>query len=272
MLDFPEIRQQEMPPLLIMTQHRLGGVGKSLVAHLLAEASHRSLLSLWLYDNDGQQFLKPYGQLTRLLLAATEIVVNDPLADIRAHEALDQRLHMALPNDILLYDGAASSINRHTYAVDQLDFGPRLEAIGRYAMIAIPVTTRPDIARDALVAFEIWRDLLPSPHIIVPFISNRDGDVRNVSPGHDLRKLVKMANDGVVVIPPTPMAIINEIRLSGLTLGDMADPRKILEIAKIAESIGQNPTIFQLMRRASAKLITETDGAMRRLGFTLGLS
>lgn len=271
MLDFPEIPQSDQPPLIVLTQHRIGGSGKSLAAQLLCEAAHRSGLNLSIFDNDEQRFFDAYGTVSRIKLPASESVVHDPIADIRVHAALDRRLHEAQDNECIIYDCAAASIDRHTFVVDELDIALRLQAMDRHCVVFVPVTVRPDIAREAIVAYEIWRDLLDPPNRVIPVLSHRDGDVRNVPAGHDLRKLLKIARDGVLVVPPTPMAVINEIRLSGLRLGEMADPRNILATAEIAHRIGQDPTIFQLMRRASAKLLTGTDAPMRRLGFTLGL-
>jgi hypothetical protein len=271
MIDFPEIPPCDTPPLIVLTQHRLGGSGKSLCGQLLVDAAYRSGLDLKLFENDDQPFYDPYGEVCHIKMPATETVVHNSRADVSAHVSLDRALIAAGPNDCLIYDCSAASINRHTYVFDELDFALRLAAMERYCMVAIPVSARPDLAREALLGFEIWRDLLPFPNRIVPMINQRDGDVHDLPPGHDLHTLIKLASDGVFVIPRTTMAVINDWRRSNMRLCDLADTRDILGTAAMAKKIGQDPTIMQMMRRAAGRLLTESDNQMVRLGFLPGL-
>ncbi|MGV8855897.1 MAG: hypothetical protein ACOH2L_14770, partial [Devosia sp.] len=189
MLEIPELVASELPPLLTLTSQRLGGSGKSLGGQIIVDGSYRSALDLHIFENDNQRFYDPYGPVQHVPLPPTEEVVHDPIADVRIHAGLDRALLAAGPNDCLIYDCAAASINRHTYVVDQLDVGLRLEAMGRHALVLVLTSARDDIARDALETFEVWRDLLPGTHRIVPMISQRDGNIHKLPTGHDLRKL-----------------------------------------------------------------------------------
>ena len=271
MTDFPEIPNCDKPPLIVLTQHRLGGSGKSLIGQLFVDAAFRSGLDVGLYENDDQTFYDAYGKVCHIRMPATEVVVHEPRADVTAHGAFDRAVLAAGSNSCLLYDCSAASLNRHTYVFDELDYALRLHAAGRYCLVLIPVSARPDIARESLVAYEVWRDLLPHPNRIVPVINQRDGNVHDLPAGHDVHTLVRQASDGVFVIPRTTMAVINDWRRSGMRLCDLADTRDILGTAAMAEKIGQDPTIMQMMRRAAGRLLTETDPQMIRLGFLQGL-
>tara|TARA_A100001391_G_scaffold205405_1_gene205801 strand:+ start:1529 stop:2344 length:816 start_codon:yes stop_codon:yes gene_type:complete len=271
MLEIPDLVAAERPPLLTLTSHRLGGTGKSLSGQIVVDAAYRSGLNLAIFENDDQNFYDPYGNVHHVVLPATDEVVHDPIADVRVHGEFDRALLEAGPDDCLIYDCAAASINRHTYVIDQLDVGPRLEAMGRHALVLVPTSAREDIAREALETYEVWRDLLPTPHRIVPMISQRDGDVRHLPAGHDLRKLVKLTGDGAFLVPRIPTAIINDVRRSGMKLCELADTRNLLATKEMARKIGMDPTIVQMMRRSAGTVLSETDAQMRCLGFTLGL-
>lgn len=271
MLDIPELVAQERPPLLTMNSHLLGGAGKSLGGHICADAAYRSGLALHIFENDGQRFYDPYVSVNQVVLPPSEELLHDQIADIRVHRGFDKALRDAGPTDCVIYDCAAASLNRHTFVVDQLDIGLRLEAMGRYALILVPTSAREDISREALVTWEVWRDLLPSPHLIVPMISQRDGNVHSLPAGHDLRKLLKLANDGALLLPRIAMSVVNDIRLSGLKLCELGDSRNPLATAQMADKMGMDPTLVQMMRRVAAGLLEDTDAQMQRLGFTLAL-
>lgn len=271
MLDIPELVAAAQPPLVAITSQRLGGCGKSLGGQIVVDGAYRSGLTPRIFENDGQHFYAPYGDVRHVLLPPTDEVVHDQIADIRVHSGFDQALLGAKPDDCLIYDCAAGALNRHTFVVDQLDVGLRLEAMGRHALVLVMTSAREDIAREALETFEVWRDLLPEPHRIVPMISQRDGDIRKLPAGHDLHKLLGIASDGAFLLPRIPMAIVNDIRRSGFKLCDLADTRNPLATAEMARKMGMDPTIVQMMRRSSGTLLSETDEQMTRLGFTLGL-
>lgn len=130
MLEIPDLVAAERPPLLTLTSHRLGGTGKSLSGQIVVDAAYRSGLNLAIFENDDQNFYDPYGNVHHVVLPATDEVVHDPIADVRVHGEFDRALLEAGPDDCLIYDCAAASINRHTYVIDQLDVDPRLEAMG----------------------------------------------------------------------------------------------------------------------------------------------
>jgi len=271
MLTIPELTTSDKPPLLTLASQRLGGCGKSLGGQITVDSSYRSALDLHIFENDGQNFYDPYGTVRHVSLPPTDEVVHDQIADVRVHAELDRALLGAGANDCLIYDCAAGSLNRHTYVIDQLDIGPRLVAMDRHALVFVMTSARDDIARQGLETFEVWRDLLPSPHRIVPMISQRDGDIHQVPAGHDLRKLLKIATEGAFLVPRVPMTVVNDIRRSGLKLCELADTRNPLATAEMARKMAMDPTIVQLMRRSASALLSQTDEQMMRLGFTLGL-
>ncbi|WP_127143893.1 hypothetical protein [Pelagibacterium montanilacus] len=271
MLDIPEIVAAPQSPLLTIPSHRLGGSAKSFMSQILVDAGHRSGLDLKIFENDSQRFYDPYASVQHILFPPTDVVVHDPIADVRVHSVLDRALLEAGPNDCLIYDTSAASINRLTFVMDQLDVALRLVAMERHALIVVPTSAREDIARDALETYEVWRDLLPAPHRVVPAVSQRDGDIHTLPAGHDLRKLLKVAEDGAFLMPQVPMTIIDGIRRSGLMLFRLGDSRNPLETAEMAKKMGMDPTLVQMMRRAAGTILSETDEQMRRLGFILGL-
>lgn len=271
MLEIPELAVQQQPPLLILSSHPLGGCSKSFTTQIFVDGAYRAGLNLHIVENDNQRFYDPYGDVNHLPMPPAEELIHDQLADIRAHAGFDKAVREAKPNDCVTYDCAAASLNRHTFVIDQLDVALRLEAMERYIMVAIPTSAREDIARQALEAWEVWRDLLPSPHIIIPVISQRDGDVRRLPEGHDLRKLLRIANDGAFLLPRVPMSVVNDMRLSGLKLCELGDSRNPLATGEMARKMGMDPTLVQLMRRVAAGVLMDTDVQMERLGFTLGL-
>lgn len=271
MFDIPEPAISEQPPALALIQQQIGGSGKSFTGQLLADAAYRSERELGIFENDGQRFYDGYGPVTRLLLPPSEEVVHDPIADVRAHSPLSTALSSLSDDGLLLYDCCAANLNRHTFAIQYTNLPERVLATGRHCLILIPSSARPDIAREALTGYEVWRDLLPSPHRVIPVISRRDGTIDHLPAGHDLLKLVKSAADGVLLMPRTPMAIINDIRRSGLRLCDLADMRNPLSTPEIAARIGQDPTIVEMMRRCAGDMIAKFDPQLQRLGFPLGL-
>jgi len=271
MLDIPEIVAANQPPAIAMITQKPGGCSKSFGTQIVVDGAYRSGLDLHIFQNDNQPFYDPYGAVHHTPLPATDEVVHDPIADVRVHSLFDRTLLQAGSTDCLIYDCAAGSLNRHTYIVDQLDLGLRLAAMGRHILILVPTSAREDIARESLETVEVWRDLLPEPHRIVPMISQRDGDIHRLPSGHDLRKLMKIATDGAYLLPRIPMSVLNDIRRSGMKLCDLADPRNPLATAEMARTMGMDPTIVQLMRRAAGTLLSETDEQTMRLGFTLGL-
>lgn len=271
MFEIPELLVAEQPPLLILISHRIGGSGKSLGGQIFCDGAYRSMLNPHIFENDSQRFFDPYGNVHHVPLPPTEEVVHDQIADIRVHIEFDRALLNAAHSDCLIYDCAAASINRHTFVIDQLDIGLRLEAMGRHALVLVPTSAREDIAREAVECWQIWRDLLPSPHRVVPMISQRDGNIHTLPAGHDLRKLLKMSSDGAFLLPRVAMSVVNDIRLSGLKLCELGDSRNPLATAEMAQKMGMDPTLVQMMRRVAGGLLQDTDDQMRRLGFTLAL-
>lgn len=271
MLDIPPLLAVDQPPLLSLCSHRLGGCSKSFMGQLLIDAGCRSALNLDILENDSQRIYDAYGHVQHILLPPTDTIVHDPIADLRVHAGLDRAILKSDHATCIIYDCAAGALNRHTYVVDQLDIGLRLNAMERHCLVLVPTSARDDIAREAIATFEVWRELLPHPHRVVPVVSQRDGDIHNLPKGHDLHTLMKLATDGAFLLPRIPMSILNDIRRSGLTLYELADTSNPLATAAMAAEIGLDPTIVQLMRRAAGSLLSETDPQMVRLGFPLGL-
>lgn len=271
MLEFPPLVPRDLPPAVAMTSHISGGAGKTTFALMMLDVAWRSSCRLFIFENDRQPCLAAYGDVQRVLLAPAEEIVHDSLADVMNHASFDTTVRGLQPGDFAFYDGAAASLNRHSYVWEMLNFAGRLEAMGRYMMVAVPVTTRADLARESLVVYETWRELLSPAHIVIPVILHRDGDPRKVPAGHDLHTLVKLARDGVIVQPRIPMPILIQQRRSGMKLCELADARDPLTTEAIAKRIGMDPTIVELMRRCSADILTAIDPQLERLGFQLGL-
>jgi hypothetical protein len=271
MLDFPSLTQRDDAPALVMTSHSSGGASKTTTSLFALDAAWRSSRSLAILENDRQDSLAAYGPVTRVIFAPTEEVVHDPIADIVAHDPLDQALRNLGEATTIFYDGAAASLNRHTYVFEMLNVADRLAALGRHCLVLIPVSARHDLARESLQGYETWRTLLPAPHQIIPVLFHRDGDLRGVPAGHDLRKLLKMASDGVLVQPRVPMPVLIQHRRSGMKLCDLADSRNPLATAEIAARIGIAPSIVEMMRRCAGDALNYMDPQFQRLGFPLGL-
>jgi hypothetical protein len=271
LLDFPPILQREAPPALMMTSHISGGASKTQSSIYALDAAWRAARDLVIFENDRQDIFGAYGPVTRLVLAATEQVVHDPIADIAGHEAFDVALRNTTDKTTILYDGAAASLNRHTYVFDMLNVADRIAALGSYCVVFVPVSARSDLARESLLTFTTWRELLPAPHAIIPVVFHRDGDAGKVPRDHDLAKLVKRADDGVLVQPRVPMAVLTQLRQSGMKLCELADARNPLDTGDIAARIGIAPTLVELMRRCAGDALDFIDPQFERLGFQFGL-
>lgn len=271
MLDFPPIATRELPPSLTVTTHVSGGSSKTTTSFYTLDAAYRASRDIVIFDNDGIKSLQSYGKVVRVQLAPTETVVNEPLADVEAHADFDEAIRKITDSTLIHYDCAAASVNRHTYIMDMLNVPDRLEALGRYAVLFVPVSARVDLAEESLNTFEAWRALFPEPHMVIPVVFWRDGDPRRVGSNHPLAKLIKIANDGVLVQPRVPMPILTQYRRTGMKLCELADGRDPLDTTKIAARTGIEPHVMEMMRRCAGDALANMDPQFQRLGFPLGL-
>lgn len=260
-----------LPPALVLTQQQIGGSGKTFVSQIAIDAAIRAGIDLTIFENDGQTVFDCHGGATRIVLPATEEVVHDPLADVRAHAPLSAALTGLEANAMVFYDGCAASLNRHTFGIQYTNIPERLVAMGRHMVVLLVVSARPDIAREGLICYEVWRDMLGAPHRVIPVVSERDGSTKSLPAGHDVNKLVKMAADGVITLPRIPMPVINEARRTGMRLSDLGDPRNPLDTPDIAGRTGQDAATLELVRRCIGEFLVELDPQLQRLGFPLGL-
>ena len=271
MLEFPPVTARDLPPALSVTSHISGGSSKSTTSFYALDAAWRSSRELIILDNDGLDALNAYGKVIRVHLAPTEDVVNEPLADIIAHQPFDQALREMTDKTMIHYDGAAASLNRHTFVMDMLNVPDRLEALGQYGVIYVPVSARLDLAKESLETFKVWRALFQSPHMVIPVVFHRDGDPSRVASDHPLAKLVKTATDGFIVQPRVPMTILTQYRRTGMKLCELADSRDPLGTGELAARIGIAPALVEMMRRCAGDALSAMDPQFQRLGFHLGL-
>jgi hypothetical protein len=271
MLDFPPVEPRDLPPALTIASHIVGGASKTTTGFYVLDAAWRSCLEPIIFSNDEVPIFKSYGTLHHLPLAPTETVVGEPLADIVAHEAFDAALRKWTDKQLLHYDCAAASLNRHSYVMEMLNVADRVVAMGSYATIFVPASARTDLSDGSLETFKVWRSLFPAPHMVIPVVIHRDGNPRQISASHPLAKLVKLASDGVIVQPPVPMSILTEYRRTGMKLWKLADSRDPLDTTALAAGIGLPATILETIRSCVAGALGSMDPQLQRLGFYLGL-
>lgn len=269
---FPLPEQSSAAPSLVIVSQIPGGASKTWTATLAIDAAVRSGRSVRIFENDTQPILGAYGDVTRIKLASTEDVVHNSTADIEVHAPLDEAIrHFAdHPDQTVVYDTSAASLDRLSYVVDMLNIADRLEAMGSHCVILVPASARPDIAGDALITCKVWRSIMPHPHRIVPVIFHRDGDPARVPEDHPLREVVAGSEDGVIVQPRVPMPVLLAHKKSGLPIFALADTRDPLATAQIANRAGIEPVMAELMRRACADVLAQIDPGFERLGFRFG--
>ena len=271
-LAFPLPEQSPTAPGLVIVSQIPGGTSKTWTATLAIDAAVRSGCNVRIFENDTQPILAAYGNVTRIKLASTEDVVHNSTADIEVHAPLDEAIRQFVdhPDQTVVYDTSAASLDRLSYVVDMLNIADRLDAMGSHCVILVPASARPDIASDALTTCKVWRSIMPAPHRVIPVIFHRDGDPTRVPDDHPLRKLVANAEDGVIVQPRVPMPVLLAHKKSGLPVFALADMRDPLATTEIAKRAGIEPVMAELMRRACADVLAEIDPNFERLGFRFG--
>lgn len=259
----------KLPRLIILAQDRSSG--KTLAAAIFATFAVMAGYKVIIFQNDRQSRLSMYGEVHRIEVASTEIILDNELADIDAHDPLLTAIG-ELANDpelVVIYDLAAGSIARVPDIIDALNINDRMVAMGETALTIVPVTARTDIAESGLRTVTEFQRVL-SDHPTMPMVSYRDGSFADLPSDHPFHKTLSEARHGSLHFPKVnkQMAVLFE-QLS-IPLHEVGDPAGSLTPARLAADLGVSESRASFLIATCRHILTEMVEQAECLGFQFG--